>query len=449
MASIIERGNSCSVVYYVNGKPKWEACQSKEAAQKRKIEVEYQQSKGTFVPPSVMTVADLMEQFIETYGKDNWGHSYYKSNVGLISNYILPHIGSWALKTCSSKRLTNYFTSLRDMEAVSPPGRKTPPGLISDRNIYEIYGLLNIAFRLAVEWEELGKHPLTKSMKPSSSRGTRDTWDGRTAKKAVAACESLRLLVYIHLALGCSMRIGEISGMLWTKVLFDEENDFEDAQIKVDSQLSRISRKAFEDLRRKQGQIKMIFPEVYPDKEYTTHLVLKEPKTKSSIRTVYLPKTTARLLYQWKNYQDRLKLETGKKFQDFNLVMTLDNGRPVEARIIGVELDKLIQENGLPDVDFHSLRHTSTSVKLIITGGDIKGVQGDTGHAVAKMVTDTYAEIDDHRRQENARKFDESFFADQIPTDCSQDVLETIIAGMLKIPNMKEVLQRLLHSVPA
>jgi len=40
------------------------------------------------------------------------------------------------------------------------------------------------------------------------------------------------LLVYIHLALGCSMRIGEISGLQWLKVSLDAENDacFENAE---------------------------------------------------------------------------------------------------------------------------------------------------------------------------------------------------------------------------
>lgn len=38
-------------------------------------------------------------------------------------------------------------------------------------------------------------------------------------------------------------------------------------------------------------------------------------------------------------------------------------------------------------MDFHSLRHLSTKYKLKLTQGDIKSVQGDTGHAEAQMVT--------------------------------------------------------------
>jgi len=449
MASIVPRGKSFSVVYYLNGKPKWETCKTEEEAKKRKLEIEYQQSKGTFVPPSMMTVSDLMEKFVNTYGKTKWGFSAYDANVGLIKNYILPNIGDLPIKSCTTKRMTTFFEELSEQEAVQLPGRKEPPSLISDRNIYEIYGLLNIAFRLAVEWEELGKNPLTKSMKPSSSRGKRETWDEETAKKAISVCESIRLLVYIHLALGCSMRIGEISGLQWLKVSLDAENDYENAALKVDIQLSRINRKAYQELTRKKDQIKFVFPEVYENKDYKTMLVLKTPKTKSSIRTVYLPKTTAKLLHKWKSVQEKLKESIGDEFQDFGLVMTLDNGRPIESRIIGLELDDLIKENSLPDVDFHSLRHTSTSVKLVITRGDIKSVQGDTGHAQAKMVTDTYAEIYDHRRKKTAKMFDEAFFANELPDDCSEDALEQLFGGLLKNPNTREKLMRVMEKIEA
>ena len=54
---------------------------------------------------------------------------------------------------------------------------------------------------------------------------------------------------------------------------------------------------------------------------------------------------------------------------------------------------QLIADNRLPKVGFHSLRHLNTTAKLLISKGDLKSVQGDTGHSQAKMVTDTYAHI--------------------------------------------------------
>jgi len=41
----------------------------------------------------------------------------------------------------------------------------------------------------------------------------------------------------------------------------------------------------------------------------------------------------------------------------------------------------LIADNDLPPVVFHSLRHSSITYKLKLNGGDIKAVQGDSGHS--------------------------------------------------------------------
>ena len=72
-----------------------------------------------------------------------------------------------------------------------------------------------------------------------------------------------------------------------------------------------------------------------------------------------------------------------------------------------------LQRANIPDVTFHSLRGTSTTVKLVITGGNIKAVQGDTGHAQAQMVTNTYAAILDDSRKVTAKIFDENFYEKQ------------------------------------
>ena len=52
--------------------------------------------------------------------------------------------------------------------------------------------------------------------------------------------------------------------------------------------------------------------------------------------------------------------------------------------MINRAFNKLIKENGLPHVVFHSLRHSSITYKLKLNGGDMKSVQGDSGHAQVK-----------------------------------------------------------------
>ncbi len=97
------------------------------------------------------------------------------------------------------------------------------------------------------------------------------------------------------------------------------------------------------------------------------------------------------------------------EYQDYGLVVTQENGRPVESCQIMDELRKLIKEHDLKPVAFHSLRHSSTSLKLKISGGDIKAVQGDTGHAQARMVTDVYSHIMTDDRKNLAKKVNDQF----------------------------------------
>ncbi len=59
---------------------------------------------------------------------------------------------------------------------------------------------------------------------------------------------------------------------------------------------------------------------------------------------------------------------------------------------------------------FHSLRHSSTTYKLKLNNGDMKAVQGDTGHSQLKMVSDVYSHILDEDRRNNAAKFEEAFY---------------------------------------
>lgn len=58
----------------------------------------------------------------------------------------------------------------------------------------------------------------------------------------------------------------------------------------------------------------------------------------------------------------------------------------------------------------HSLRHTSTTYKLRLSGGDIKAVQGDTGHAQATMVTERYSHIMDDDRRLNTERMQSDFY---------------------------------------
>lgn len=73
--------------------------------------------------------------------------------------------------------------------------------------------------------------------------------------------------------------------------------------------------------------------------------------------------------------QQELKEFLGSAYNDYNLVIALENGNPVESRIVRDRFTTLCEEHNFEVVVFHSLRHLSTKYKLKMTHGDIKSVQ--------------------------------------------------------------------------
>ena len=101
----------------------------------------------------------------------------------------------------------------------------------------------------------------------------------------------------------------------------------------------------------------------------------------------------------------------GNEYYDHGLVVALPNGRPCEDRLISEAFQRLRDSCRLPRVDFHSLRHSSTTYKLKLNRGDIKATQGDTGHSQADMVTKVYAHIRDEDRKVNAIRMEKAFYS--------------------------------------
>lgn len=86
-------------------------------------------------------------------------------------------------------------------------------------------------------------------------------------------------------------------------------------------------------------------------------------------------------------------------------------GLPIGDSYLRCKMQDIIDELGLPDVVFHSLRHTSVTYKLKLSGGDIKSVQGDSGHVQADMVTEVYGHIIDEDRRKNAEMMENAFYS--------------------------------------
>ena len=451
MASIIKRKKAYSVIYnYVdeNGetRQKWETCHTYKEAQKRKAEIENQQFNGTFLPPKKQTVASFLHDFVQTYGVKKWGVSMYDSNTSIIANYINPILGDIEMQAVTTRVVDQYILQLQKTPAVSRKNRKARTQYVTDKTIVKIIKLLRCAFKQAVRWELIGKNPFDNVVLPETEYKKRDIWDADTIRKALDECTDSKLYIAMNLAFACSLRIGEILGLTWNNVhVEDEDIAADDAYIYIDKELARCSKQAIETLGEK--DIYHIFTPLLPNT--STRIVLKKPKTDSSIRKVWLPKTVAYIMREWRAAQAELKDFLGDEYQDYNLVIALPNGRPCENRIIEKEFLDLKKKAELPNVVFHSLRHSSTTYKLKLNHGDLKATQGDTGHAEIDMITKVYAHILDEDRKINAQKFESAFYANpnlrnvkppQVEPQAAQIDLSALIEQLQKSPELANTL---------
>ena len=414
MASIIKRRNKFSVVYRFvdeNGvqRQRWETFNTNAEAKQRKSEVEFQQDSGTFIVPTAKTLDDLLREYMSIYGVNTWAVSTYESHKALITNYISPIIGDMKLDDINTRVMDQYFQSLQKVKSVTSRYVHAKNQYLSVHIIREVFKLLRNAFNQAVKWEMMSRNPVVNCTIPKEEHEKREIWTAETLFKALEVfCNDDIIALAINLAFSCSLRMGELLALTWDCIDITQQSiDEGHANIYVNKELQRVSRSALEALNGK-DVIKKFPPALAST---NTSLVLKQPKTKTSVRRIYLPKTVAEMLRKRKASLDEMKDLFGDEYLDYDLVFCSSNGHPLEASYINRGFSKLIRENGLPKVVFHSLRHSSITYKLKLNGGDMKSVQGDSGHAQMRMIEDVYSHILDEDRATNAQRFEAEFYS--------------------------------------
>ena len=393
-----------------NGKyhQKWEIYATKTEAETRRKEVEYRIAVGNFEVPKCVRLQELLEEYIKIYGSDKWSVTTYSGNVSLINNYIIPTIGNTKITEINNHFLEKYYKKLLDMPAVnSTRNADGSGGTITPSTVFEIHKVLRSCFHQAVKWDMMGKNPAVDATVPKAKKQEREIWTAEMLMQALEACDNKMLKIAFHLAFTTTLRIGELLGLTWDDIDISEEAIADNkAYVIINKQVERVSKDAIEALNSK--EITMIFPS--QKKNNKTVRVLKSPKTDSSKRKVFIPKSVAQCLIDLKKDQEEIIEALGNEYQNYNLVMATTFGLPIGDSYLRTKMQDIIDELGLPDVVFHSLRHTSVTYKLKLSGGDIKAVQGDSGHAQADMVTEVYGHILDEDRRKNAELMENAFY---------------------------------------
>ena len=412
MASIKKRGDSYAVIYDFRDakgtrRQKWETFSTKDEALKFKKQIEFKKSRDQLIAPSAQTVEDFLVAWAKIYSKSKWSPSMCASSLALIRNHIIPEIGNIQMQKLQPMQIEMFYDILRTKKCSGAKSHQEDPNKIpclSSTTIRHIHTLLKTAFDKAVEWRVIESNPVVCDA-PKKRKTEPNIWTQEMMRAALADIQHPMLHLAVHLAFICSLRNGETVALKW------EDIDFDRNCINVCRTLQRVSKEALRML--PNDGIQMEFPTKVPDKKSV--LVLKDPKTNESNRIVYITPILRRELMMRKAQVEKEKAFMGEDYTDFGLVFSLEDGYPVEPKLLEKWFKKWQQrtELSLPPLIFHELRHSSSTYKLLMSGGDIKVVQGDLGHASAKVSLDTYSHMQDTNRQALSKTIAKEFYGEE------------------------------------
>lgn len=418
MASIVKRGKVYALVYYegegTNRHQVWESGLSYTAAKARKAQLEYEISENIHIDRNELTVSEFLYEFVEKYGEKRWVASTYDGNVGLLENYVHPYLGGQLLRSIRTKTVDDYYHLLLHRAEPAASMNRVDRKRISPSIIHDIHKVLRCAFNQAVKWEYIAKNPFLNATLPDHQEKKREALTPEQLYKVLEFTDRPDIYDYyllhcaMQLAFACCMRGGEVGGVQWER--FDADNQV----LYIDRVIDRVDKVLVDKLPKM--DIKLRFPNMFPGTR--TVIVLKQPKAVGSIRNVYTPDTVTQKLLTLRRMQERLKEELGTDgYMDYGLMICQANGRPIMTEHLNQRFKDILVAMNDPDVPtegivFHSIRHTSAGLKLKLSKGDVKAVQGDGGWNTPDMVTKRYAHILDEDRKNLASEMEASFYQD-------------------------------------
>lgn len=450
MASIQKKDGKIYVVYWYKdmdgkSKQKWEPCIDKSEAEFKKRQIELEKNDQTFIAPSKKTIKEFLETFVELYGTKQWGVTTYSSNIGLLENYIYPLIGKKNLQNFTTFDAEIFINKLLKTKSVNFGKRKNASEYVTPNTIKDIRKLLRCAWNQAIRYGLVKKNVFIDVILPFYKPKQREIWTIKEMQHALDLCDDPMLYLCLNLGFSCTMRISELVGLTWDCIyISDEDIENDNSRLIIDKQLLRVNKKDLERLSK--DEIYKVFPNCV-SRPCKSTLILKSLKMSGEERTVWIPRTVAYMLREWKKQREELKKILGSEYLDYNLVICFENGRPCDKSVIEKRFDKFITDNNLKKVVFHSLRHLSTTYKLKLNHGDLKSVQGDTGHKSPEMITKRYAHIVDEDRKINATRFEDKFYNEYSEQNSQQDDTDEVVEllGMLKEnESLREELKSLL-----
>ncbi len=122
---------------------------------------------------------------------------------------------------------------------------------------------------------------------------------------------------------------------------------------------------------------------------------ISEPKTKSSIRTIILPKVILNVLAEYKKTVNSRWLFPSPMIKDM----------PRNPQSVYKKFKSILERAGCKDIRFHDLRHTFATTALA-NGMDVKTLSSIIGHVSSQTTLDIYLHSTLEMQRQAARKID-------------------------------------------
>ncbi|EJQ42365.1 hypothetical protein IEE_03930 [Bacillus cereus BAG5X1-1] len=351
-----------------DGKPKQfkkRGFKTKQEAQKAMLDLEQALTMGTYIQPNKILYKEyLLERFLEdkmTKVKKQTLNTYR----WIVEKHIIPTIGDVELTQLNPIVIQGLYNKL------------TKEKILSDENIQKVHTLINDSLKKAERWGLIARNPAALVDRPKAVKKEITVWNVEEVRQFLKyAKKGGRYYIAFLLALTTGMRQGEILGLRWKDV------DFENGCVRITQTLSSDG--------------KDLLP-------YT--------KTKSGSRTIDLPEETVTALkMHWLFI--RGEREKNRFYKNLDLVVCTEFGTPTHKSNIRRVFKSIIEKADIPKIRFHDMRHTHATL-LLLQGVNPKIVSERLGHADVRITLDTYSHLLPSMQKETALNFGKLLFNEE------------------------------------
>ena len=289
--------------------------------------------------------------------------------------YFNTHIKDSYLGKTQLKKITTTQIQ-RFINDKSQNGRADNSGGLSRSSVKHIFNVLYGSLEQAVKINLLNYNQGKAITLPKKERREILYFTPEQANLFLESVKGSKYYSLYALVLVLGLRLGEAVALRWENV------DLEAKTISVKLNAVIVSKE-------EQTEKGVLHSEV----------VLQTPKTKRSLRTLYIEDPVLSMLKALRENQIKTNQEVGDAFIDSGFVFTNDHGKMMHPRSIQDHFKRAIRKSGLPNLHFHCLRHTAATL-MLYNGVDIKTVQEILGHEQIQTTLDIYTHVIDSRKQE-------------------------------------------------